>query len=408
METSIQLLNKRDEKDVLDKIANRISNWRRFGRVIGIEDHHLNNIEENFRMKYERVYRCILHKKQSSEEEVEWFFWRAKLLRLGEGSIVDIIETKYPYLSVAGTTEVHKCVDEDEKLAIISHNASREENFLVLSFDLEDKVELYFNDKIGKSCLVKREKLQDYLFKNHKVLLEFSKYSFSEEKKIECNVLRSAHAWLKSNNDDGFVIKGYDMKHHLKQLTVEFNDESAYRDSFILVYSVKHNLILHVDTDPTDINAAIINNRTNIRYFRTLHQCLIGKAFLFLPVTLLDVTTNINNAPFSCESCEELGLVVPKVNFEKIPLLHEWWQNIERNNREIRQLVNLSKQRENVKRDFLKSIIGFMIGVTSFNYPVSTDNPRFKSSLENEDLKNKLTMIHPNAQDIKTLIEARQ
>jgi len=334
-----------------------------------------------------------------SESSIDWPFWRESLLRMEEGAIIDIIEIKYPVLSVESEGEVHICVDEEEELAIVAHNANREENFLLLPFNLKEKIQLYFGTGVRKwSRIRKREDLQELLFKSHEPLLGFKKYSFSNNQQDECKVLKTAHEWLNKNNDDGFAIKGYDMKQHLKHFTVDYKDKNPYNDSYVLIYSDKYNVILHVDTHPKDINTAIRNNRSYIRYLRTLHQCLVERAIIFLPVILCDESSIDEVSSVRCDSCEELGLVVPKKTFEELSSLENWWITTEENNKEISEVVNQTNQKGDVTNDLLKSIIGYMIGVTLFDLPNFNKNPRFKNQSGNKE--ENLKMLQPEYHDI--------
>jgi len=87
-----------NEPEIFDVISQRISNWRRFGRLISIEDHVLDNIEQDFQDKHSRVNRCIHYKNKLLKHG--WGFWNNRLLRFGEGrGIVDILEKQIPSLS---------------------------------------------------------------------------------------------------------------------------------------------------------------------------------------------------------------------------------------------------------------------------------------------------------------------
>jgi len=377
-----------DEHMVIDEICIRVCNWRRFARSIGIEEVYLENICENYRDKYERVYQSICHKKQSSEE-VAWSFWRSTLLLIGEGSIVDIIELTYPYLCLTSREDIHVCEDKEEHLTIMSHHADRKDNFLLLPYDVKAKIPLYFGNGVSKwSRVRKREDIHEVLFEKNEALLEVRKYNFSSKGNVECAVLRTLHEWLESNNDGGFAIKGYDVKQHLKHFTRDYSNENPYNDSYVLVYSLKYNLILHIDTNPTDLNEAIRRNVANIRYLRTMHHCLIGYTFHYCPITLYENDTNIESI---CAKCKGDGLISLKSNFENLSLVQTWWKRTKEENNNIKE--NQSNQNENIMNDLIKSIIGFMIGITSFKGLHTNNHPRFhlptKNNIEN------LTMVHP-------------
>jgi len=251
---------------------------------------------------------------------------------------------------------------------------------------------------------MRREKLQEKLFEEHGVLLQFNKYMFSNNGIGECDVLRTAHEWLSINDDRGFAIKGYDMRHHLKHYTGIYPCEHPYKDSYVLVYSATHNVIIHIDTDPADINTAVKNNRMDISYLRTLHRCLVGKAILFVIVSLYDEDTKIAEiAPSLCESCKKLGLVVSNNIFKNLSSLKAWWQSIEEKNEDIRKLVNKSNEETDLTEDLIKSILEFMIGVTTFDVPSFTKSPRFQNRTIHKD--NQLVMLHPECHYFSTSMQ---
>lgn len=91
---------------MFDEISQRIRNWRRFGRLIGVEDYILDNIEEDHRKKDRRLYECIMYKKEASKMRIGWNFWKEKLLRFEEGrEIIHILENKFPSLSKSITKQ---------------------------------------------------------------------------------------------------------------------------------------------------------------------------------------------------------------------------------------------------------------------------------------------------------------
>jgi len=160
----------------------------------------------------------------------------------------------------------------------------------------------------------------------------------------------------------------------------------------------KKNVILHIDTEPVDINAAILNNRTDLRYLRTLHNCLIGKSILYLPVTLCDNASPADVKNDLCEKCQELGLIVSKDTFRNKTSFETWWQSVE-TLKETSQLVNKSNKEAVNASVFLASIIGFMVGVASFDdVPGFPKNPRFKDVYGNNEKT--LRMLLPDHHDL--------
>lgn len=126
-----------------------------------------------------------------------------------------------------------------------------------------------------------------------------------------------------------------------------------------MVYSSNHNVILHIDTDPTtNINIAIRNNRINIRYLRTLHHCLIGKYLVFIPIIIFDKTKKIENQ--ICNHCEELQLIVSKYTFTDIDRLQEWWKNTETYVEELIHIERKPNHADDIADEFLNEIDSFL------------------------------------------------
>jgi len=85
------------ERIWLNEISMQINDWKLFGRIIGVEQYELDEIDVNYQKKYEKAYQCISIKIGKSTEPLNWSYWKEKLLTSGEGGIVDIIEEKHPY-----------------------------------------------------------------------------------------------------------------------------------------------------------------------------------------------------------------------------------------------------------------------------------------------------------------------
>jgi len=320
--------------------SNQLFNWRRFGRLIGMSENDLDIIKDTYTNIFARVHQCIVNSSFDDQTPTDWNYWRNKLLMFEDGGVIaDIIESNYnSELNLKNVkNQVHICVHKEKKLAILAHNANIEETFSILPFELK------------KQSAGKIEQNEKYDILNN-------------EYKKKCNILKIFDRWLKKNNDKGFAIKGYDPKTHLQSLTVDYvydNLDERYKNSYILVYSSKHNTIIHIDTDPTvQINIAIRNNRTNIRYLRTLHQDLIGRFLVFVPITLLQI--NGNESQNLCEHCIDLKLILEKRNLETIDLLEEWWKDIELRIKEIEEVISKPIEMSSISNRILSDINDFM------------------------------------------------
>jgi len=277
-----RLLKEEHEFDVFDTISMEIKDWKRFGRSIGLKNHILNIIEKNNPgNNYEMAYRCIENKIETSKEEIDWPFWKQKLLKINEGAIVDKIENIFPHFSAGTAKEVHMCFKEADQLGIIAHNANRKENFLLFHFDLMEVIDIYYGTaELPFSIKMQRENIKDLLFKEHKVLLQSNKYMFTNSGILECDI------------------------------------------------------------------------------------------------------------------CKVLGLVVPKNVFKSVASLKTWWESLEAKYLNVTEQVNSSeKKTSDLTDDLLKSIIEFMIGVTSFNVSDFAKSPRFESTTTKNDKQ--LVMSHP-------------
>jgi len=383
--------NTQDECDMYDIIAMEIKDWKRFGRLLYIEENTIERFDIDYRNVYEKAYQCILKKNQSSGKQ-KWSYWKEKLLKMKEVEIINTIEMNFPDLAVASRSarEVHMCFDKTNMLATIAHNANRRENCLLFKYNLKNEIE-YYKGTVGltryTSVIEDLEKFKGKVFQNHMSLLDCKILSFSNAEMIKCKVIENCDNLLQ--NDDGFVIRGYDAKKHLQFSSDNFNDETPYKDSYVLLCLVKHNTIILIDTNPTDINKALINNRTYIRYLRKLHPCLNGRAILFLSVVLW-------NEKAICDDCEDLELIVSKNKFENPVFLKRWLEETKnkiKDEDDFKDLFNQSSTNKDISVNLKKGILEFVIGVTSFSSPFSTNN--FRYLIEEGNIEINLTMLHP-------------
>lgn len=99
--------------------------------MIGVEEHIVGNIEQDYRDKDEKIYRCILHKIQSSEHTIRWNFWKENILRFDEGGcLVDILETRFPLLS----TSLNEHIPTNEQTSM--NEQSFKENYQRMSISI--------------------------------------------------------------------------------------------------------------------------------------------------------------------------------------------------------------------------------------------------------------------------------
>jgi len=325
----------------IDEASSHFFKWRKFGRLVGMLEDDLDQIEYTYTNNYDRVYHCI---KLSSfdEKNVDWAYWREMLLTLSDGGeIVDIIEIRFiRELNLAvNSNRVHMCVHKVKKLAILAHNANLDDNFNLLPFELTEQCFAEDNKDI---------------------------YGVLDKRKLaNCGILETFQLWLKNINDTGFAVKGYDAKKHLESLTVDYKNKNSYKDSYVLVFSVKHGVIFLIDTDPTDdINTAIRNNRANVRYLLTLHQCLMGKDLTFVPVVLYDNSINqsMDNSISQevCGYCINLQLIVSRHDFQQLHLLEKWLEGVETHIERMAKLLRKQNQSNDIANTFLNSINSFM------------------------------------------------
>jgi len=380
-----------DERLMYDIIANEVEDWKRFARLICIKNSTIERFDRDYPKVYEKAYQCIMDKIESSENKIEWSFWKGNLLRMDEGEIVDTIEKTFPYLTVTSKSvkEVHMCFDKKDLLATIAHNANRKENYLLFKYNLKSYIEYYKGTgALTRSVIEDLEEFKGKIFQKHMSLLDCKILSFSNKERVECKVIENCDNLLQ--DDDGFVIRGYDAKKHLQFSADNFNDETPYKDSYVLLCLVKHNTVILIDTNPTDINKALTNNRTYIRYLRKLHPCLNGRAILFLSVVLWEEKT-------ICGSCEELELIVSKMEFEDPTFLKRWLEGtkerISEEEEAFEDLFSQSNSNDDVSNPLKKGIMEFVLGVTSFNSPFSTNNLRYAMDEENTQIN--LTMVYP-------------
>jgi len=80
--------------EVFDVIYQRVCDWRRLGHLLGLENDVLNNIETDYAKKEDRVERCILLKKESEANPLEWSYLKDILLIMDEKDLVIDIEGK--------------------------------------------------------------------------------------------------------------------------------------------------------------------------------------------------------------------------------------------------------------------------------------------------------------------------
>jgi len=160
---------------IFDEICKRIDNWRRFGRLLGLEDHVLNTINRDYAKKNERTYRCIRHK-NDNKEVVGWNFWRDKLLKFEEGEeIVNVLEKQYPMLSESINKENNDKGTEDIFIDIfdkISRGIGNWERFArLLQIEENARINLVNNrayelteEKVHRCIEVKKSSTRDWYY----------------------------------------------------------------------------------------------------------------------------------------------------------------------------------------------------------------------------------------------------
>jgi len=205
---------------VFEMMCRRIGDWRKF--AINLEvDYLIRDFvkEERFREINKKINKCIDEKIQTSKEQlnIDWFYWRNILLRIGERDLVDDIEDKHPNLLTDDRIDLS---DVDHQIingfAIIAHYADRPENFHYLP--------VKFNDEI-KICLV-FPKLRNNVSTMGK-----------DETTIDIVIIGSS-------------VSG---KQRLaKRFTKNYFDPQAYKD--VLNFDVRH---LEVEVDQTKIKVQI-------------------------------------------------------------------------------------------------------------------------------------------------------
>jgi len=88
-----------NEPQIFDAICHKVRNWKRFGRLIGVEESMLNHIDLNKNNKEDRLYACLDYKKDSSVFPKRWGFLKKRLLKFTEGGdIVHTLEKRLPTL----------------------------------------------------------------------------------------------------------------------------------------------------------------------------------------------------------------------------------------------------------------------------------------------------------------------
>lgn len=213
---------------------------------------------------------------------------------------------------------MHKAVAD---FGILAHDVGNTELFNKIPINQNEKIEI----RLGAGEMSKVKDIQDIpaiqddYFEKYKLLENIKKYDFSNNgKNQECEILKTMYNWLQRNNDNGFCIRGYDVKKHLQTFCKNYNNATPYKDSYVLMYSEKNNVILYVDTAPIDIKKSMRDNRLNIINFRSANQCLDEIPFIYLPITLcnpkeLEILDNI-----LCKKCVDMGLVVSYEKFKDL------------------------------------------------------------------------------------------
>lgn len=118
------------------------------------------------------------------------------------------------------------------------------------------------------------------------------------------------------------------MKKHLKHTTTDYFYKQPYKDTLILMFLKKYNIIFIIDINPpNDLKEASKKNRANIRCLQTLHGCLSDASIIFCPVLLYSETKVSDISTAACKNRKKLGLVTSRKIFEDQALLKPLGKN---------------------------------------------------------------------------------
>jgi len=384
---------------VFDMMCCRIASWRQFANTLGI-DYIIRDLvhDERYSDIHGKINKCIHEKRETSIDiDPDWLYWRHVLLQIGEKDLVDDIEDTYPYL--VKDSQFHLSNTEHkafEDFGVVAHDATEGELFEKLPNKLKEKIKICVGAGKIKTYAVKKIKdittIQDAYFEKYKILKTIKIYNFSTiGKREECMILQTMHAWLKKNNDNGFCVKGYDVKQHAQYFCEGYSNKTPIKDSYILTYSAKYHVIFYIDTEPTGIKKSMRENRLNIRHLCTTNQCLHGNPFVYIPITLCDPNSLEHLNKTICKTCVDLQLVASAETFKNLELFEKWWQEI---STDVKDITDELKGKIDLSGPFFKSVIGFM-AVAPFDLPNFTNSPD-KEIAEAQ----KLILLTPEQQDI--------
>jgi len=388
--------------DIFDMISTTISDWKRLASVLDIE-YIITEIEGNDKYNNrleEKVYRCINEKKTSPPE---WCYWRDKLLeyssnvnKQNEKDLVEDIEMLYPVLlnddRIDLSNVCHKSIGE---FSVYAHHADRTENSKGLPVTFKEIIKIY----IGAGIVLHKTvedivNMQEDYFCRFSILQDIRKFDFSNINKVrECPILETQYAWLKTNRDYGFTVKGYNAEEHLKMFSDHVNT-NAQTDS-ILTYSAKHNVILYINKSTEDIRfikKTMRDNCFNIRALKTSNQCLDGEPFIYVPVTLHDKDKNEVDAIVNCSTCVDSGLIVSLDELKDLEHFEIWWKKLLPELKSIRRQSKI-QQNDNTKC-LLQSILGFTT-LTSIDLPTYNELPEVAIKEAQ-----KIIMLTPEQRDV--------